>query len=85
VNVRAFVMNVTSNTGPIRLIAIPEIARRARLCSMTVRRHIESSGLKPDALLVTTGRRPPVQCFVEPRAEQIEKQLANVQKVLSKL
>ena len=50
---------------------------------MTVYRHVEKRGLQPDALLVTTGRRNPVSCFVEPRAAQIEKQLSAVHKNIS--
>jgi hypothetical protein len=61
---------------PVRLVSVPEIARRARACSMTVSRFVERNEIQPDGLLVTTGSKPPVKCFVEPRAAQIEKQLA---------
>ena len=47
---------------------------------MTVRRFVEKNGLLPDALLVTTGHKPATQCFVEPRAAMIEKQLAATHK-----
>jgi hypothetical protein len=76
-------MSATRTAEPIRLVAIPEIARRGRACVMTVRRFVEKNGLLPDALLVTTGFRSPVQCFVEPRAAQIEKQLNDIHKTIS--
>lgn len=60
---------------PIQLVSVPEIARRGRLCAMTVSRFIKANAIAPDALLITTGRKPPVMCFVEPRAEQILKRI----------
>jgi hypothetical protein len=72
-----------TNSLPIRLVSVAEIARRARACTMTVRRFVEKNEIQPDGVLVTTGIKPPVQCFVEPRAAMIEKQLAETQKTQS--
>jgi hypothetical protein len=72
-------MSDTTNIKPIRLVAIPEIARRAQLCGMTARRAIAALHIQPDAVLVTTGRRPQVACFVESRVPEIKRILKNPQ------
>jgi hypothetical protein len=61
------------NSSPVPLVSIHEIARRAKACSMTLRRHIAARGIQPDAIIVTTGNKPPAQLFVESRAQQIAK------------
>lgn len=72
-------MSATLNPNPVRLVAIPEIARRAQLCGMTARRAISALHIQPDAVLVTTGRRPHVACFVESRVPEIKRALRNPQ------
>ncbi len=72
-----------SDTSPIKMVAIPEIARRAGACTMTVHRFVTKHDLQPDGLLVTTGNKPPTKLYVEPRAVQIEKQLAEAHKNIS--
>jgi hypothetical protein len=62
--------------NPIRLVPVTEVARRARVCSVTARRRVAAAKLEPDALLIAGEDRSPIPCFVESRLGEI-KQIIN--------
>jgi hypothetical protein len=55
----------------IELVSATEVARRLKVCSMTLKRRIARNGIKPDAVLIqgSTGIRSPL--FVEPRIGEL--------------
>jgi hypothetical protein len=67
----------------IKLTSLPEIARRAQVCVMTARRYFAAHNIEPDAILVVTGRKPPVQLFFESRANGLAKLISSTPKIIS--
>lgn len=68
-------LGAMTNSEPLELLTVTEVARRIGACRMTLKRRVAKAGLLPDAILIegSTERRSPL--FVEPRLPELTRLL----------